>query len=293
MARTSTFALVSDVHFGPEARFAGKLRKLTARAPELLGAFVRRMNELVRPDFVVNLGDDLEDESPEADRARYAEFLGVLRGLDAPRVHVAGNHDTIHLKLAELATLWGPDHAWLGAAWRGPDDAGLHYAFDRDGVHFVVLHSHEKKDVEITLGSRQLAWLERQLARTALPTVVLVHHGVADQDLTGNRWFEGLEHICLVKERGELRRILAASGKVLVVVNGHLHWNHFDVVDELPIVTLQSLIENLDDDAPGRPAAAHAVVRVAPRGEGRFRVAVSVEGAERAHYQLDRTLRLG
>ena len=44
------------------------------------------------------------------------------------------------------------------------------------------------------------------------------------------------------------------------VFNGHLHWNHLDVIAGIPYVTVQSLIENLDDDAPGRAAAAHAVV---------------------------------
>ena len=51
-----TVALVTDLHFGPEARFAGKLRKLTAHAGDLARAFVERMNREVHPDLVVNLG---------------------------------------------------------------------------------------------------------------------------------------------------------------------------------------------------------------------------------------------
>ncbi len=31
------------------------------------------MNEEVRPDLIVNLGDDIEDESREADLERYGE----------------------------------------------------------------------------------------------------------------------------------------------------------------------------------------------------------------------------
>ena len=65
--------------------------------------------------------------------------------------------------------------------------------------------------------------------------------------------------------------------------NGHLHWNHLDVIRGVPYVTLQSLVENLDDDAPGRAAAAHAIVRVSRR-----RVVVEIEGTERARYQFDR-----
>ena len=78
--------------------------------------------------------------------------------------------------------------------------------------------------------------------------------------------------------------MFSESGRVVAVFNGHLHWNHLDLIDGLPFITLQSLIENLDDDAPGRPAAAHAVVRL-----GKRRIVVEIEGAERARYQFDTT----
>ena len=63
----------SDLHFGKEAGFDGKLRKLTTEAPRLTRAFVDRMNDVVHPDLVFNLGDDIEDESREADLARYRD----------------------------------------------------------------------------------------------------------------------------------------------------------------------------------------------------------------------------
>jgi 3',5'-cyclic-AMP phosphodiesterase len=264
-------ALVSDLHFGPPASFGGKLRKLTADAPLLARAFVERMNEVVKPDLVVNLGDDIEDEGLEADRARYGACVGVLRGARAELFHVAGNHDLVHL-----------DEADLLAAWGRPEIARLHYSFDRGGFHVTVLHTRERKDHDVSVGAEQLAWLADDLAATRLPTIVLMHHSAADQDLRGNRWFEGSPHLCLVRERRALRKLFEERG-VLAVFNGHLHWNHLDVIRGIPYVTLQSLIENLDDDAPGRPAAAHAVVRLGPK-----RIVVEVEGAERARYQFDR-----
>jgi PAS domain S-box-containing protein len=45
----------------------------------------------------------------------------------------------------------------------------------------------------------------------------------------------------------------------------------------------RTLVENLDDDAPGRPAEAHAIVRIT-----RSRVLVEVTGAEAAHWLLPR-----
>ncbi|MCA9624462.1 MAG: metallophosphoesterase, partial [Myxococcales bacterium] len=117
-----TLGVVSDVHFGPEARFDGKLRKLTARSPELLEGVVGELRDRHRVDLLVNLGDCIEDESPAADAERYRACLQVLEQGGMERVHVAGNHDRIHLGDADLRQAWGMPAA-------GP----LYRSFDRGG----------------------------------------------------------------------------------------------------------------------------------------------------------------
>ena len=264
-----TIGFVSDLHFGPQAFHRGKLRKLTQHAGALAAEVVRAMNERHAPELLVNLGDDIEDEGRDADLARYAECQAILRGAAAEVVNVAGNHDTINLNRDDLARIWGRE---------GP----LHYAFDRHGFHFVVLQTFETKDVEVRIPAPQLAWLRDDLARTALPTVVLMHHPASEQELEDSRYFADAPHLALVKERADLRRILAESGRVRAVFNGHVHRNHLDVIDGIPYVTVQSLVENLDEDAPGRPAAAYAVARIDAR-----RLVVRVHGQDPARYQVE------
>jgi 3',5'-cyclic-AMP phosphodiesterase len=261
--------IITDLHFGPEVRWHGQLRKLTHRAAELTRAFVRRMNDEVKPDLVVNLGDDIEDESREADLERYGECQAILRGVRAPLVNVAGNHDSIHLNRDDLCGFW--QHT-------GP----LYYAFDQGGWRFVVLHTIERQDVEVRVPELQIEWLRAELRATALPVVVFMHHSASDQTLDDSRWWPGRSHLALVKERAEIRRAFEESAKVRAVFNGHLHWNHFDVIRGIPYVTVQSLIENLDEDAPGRPAAACAVVRLSER-----RMVVRVLGNDPARYQVE------
>src|SRR5262245_42955134 len=103
------FALVSDVHFGPNAYHDGKLRKLTHRAPELLAGVVEHLNRDERPELVINLGDSIEDKSRDADLKEYGHFVAVLRGAQAPLLHVAGNHDQVNLSDDDLRTLWQHD----------------------------------------------------------------------------------------------------------------------------------------------------------------------------------------
>jgi 3',5'-cyclic AMP phosphodiesterase CpdA len=263
------FALVTDVHFGPPAYFAGRLSKLSQEAPRLLAGVVDRLNTAEHPELVVNLGDVVEDENHDVDHARYGEFVSVLSRVNAAVLHVAGNHDSINLSDTELAALWGHHER-------------LFYARRIGGVSFVVLRTVEVKDRAVHLAEEQLAWLRDELGRLPAPVVVFMHHPASEMSLAGNRWFENAAHICRVAERRALRRILEDSGKVVAVFNGHAHWNHFDVIGGIPYVTLQSLIENLDEGPPGRPAAAWAVCEL-----DAHRLVIDVRGEERARYQLE------
>jgi 3',5'-cyclic AMP phosphodiesterase CpdA len=264
-----TLGIITDVHFGPAAFHDGKLRKLTHEAGELTREFVRIMNEDVKPDLVVNLGDDIEDESREADLERYGQCQDILRGARATLVNVAGNHDLIHLNRDDLARIWRQP---------GP----LYYSFDRNGWHVAVLHTIERKDVDVRLPDTQIAWLRDDLAKTSLPTIILMHHSASEQDVEDSRWWPGHANLALVHERAELRRVFEESGRVRAVFNGHLHWNHLDVIAGIPYVTIQSPIENLDDDAPGRAAASYAVVRLDAK-----RMIVRVRGNDPARYQVE------
>ena len=109
-----------------------------------------------------------------------------------------------------------------------------------------------------------------------------MHHSASEQELEDSRWFSRHPHLALVKERAELRQIFEESGRVRAVFNGHLHWNNLDVIRGIPYVTVQSLIENVDDDAPGRPAAAHAIVTLGER-----RMVIRVRGNDPARYQVE------
>ncbi|HET9956837.1 MAG TPA: metallophosphoesterase [Polyangiaceae bacterium] len=275
------FALITDVHFGPRAYHEGKLRKMSERAPELTARFVERMNAQERPELVFNLGDVIEDESRALDLKRYREFAQILAGVSGRVQHVPGNHDQVYLTREDLLSIWGHD-AERVAKGELSNCSELYYSFDFGGLHFLVLRTDEYKDHHIELPEVQMEFAERDLGATRLPTLVLMHHPASEQRLSGNRWFEKAPHVCRVRERGRLRRIFESSGRVVAVFNGHVHWNHLDVIAGIPYITLQSLTENLDEDAPGRPASAYAVCDIDARS-----LHVDIRGEEPLRFQLE------
>jgi 3',5'-cyclic-AMP phosphodiesterase len=260
---------VTDIHFGPQAFHEGKLRKMTHQAEPLLRQALSSMLEAGRPDLLVNLGDDVEDESRPLDLERYALCQEILREPGVTVVNVAGNHDMVHMGRDDLNRFWGRT---------GP----LYHAFDHKGFHVVVLQTFERAEIDCSIPAPQLEWLESDLSRTRLPSIVLMHHSAADQDLGTSRWFDTRPELALLRERADLRRILERSGKVRAVFNGHVHRNDMTMHGGIPYVTFQSLTENLDDDAPGRPSGAWAIAEIDTR-----KVDVRVHGADPARWTVE------
>ena len=138
------------------------------------------------------------------------------------------------------------------------------------------------------LPPEQIAWLREDLDAARYPVFVVVHHPLSDMCLKGNRWFERTPNICHVVEARAARKVLEDSGKVVAVMNGHVHWNHLDVIRGIPYITIQSLFENIDEDAPGRAAGTYAVADIDEQ-----RLLVRVLGEQPARYQFELEPRTG
>jgi 3',5'-cyclic AMP phosphodiesterase CpdA len=240
------FAILTDIHLGPEGVYNGTLRKVNKDAKKLLNEFIEEMNNNVKPEFVVILGDLIEDDDKATDIENINYIVKSLTKLNCPAHYAAGNHDLKKLSVEELANIFNQDK--------------LYYSFDSNNLHFVVLFSKTFKDRASSIEDEQKAWFQKDLDKTNKKCVVFVHHALSDQDLTGNPWFEGRPEHCLVGNRKEIRSIISASNKVIAVFNSHLHWDKKDVHDGIPHFTIQSLVENEDDK--GIASEAHAVINI-------------------------------
>ena len=259
------FAIISDIHVGEESEHKGVIRKLSRYSLKFLDDFIARMNTEVKPGFVVNLGDMINDVSYEADVKNLKLVLEALKRLTCPVFHLAGNHEQWTIEKKELESLIG-----------GP----VHYSFDASAYHGIVLFSEAYKGEDSTIGDEQKTWLQKELQNTHKKILVFVHHSLADQDLTGNFWFDERPNRALIGNREEIRKIMEESGKVVAVFNGHVHWNRMDVHNGIPYFNIQSLVENFNSD--GVPAECHAVVEIDDKG-----IDVDVVGTDKAHYQYE------
>ncbi len=241
------FAILSDIHLGPEEYYKGVLRKINKKVKIFLDKFIEEINNNIKPEFLVVLGDLIQDENLINDRNNLNHIIGSLKRLNCSIYYVAGNHDLKNISEDELATLF--------------NQKNLYYSFDLENYHFIILFSKRFDDkIRFYISDEQKDWLQQELDKTENKCVVFVHYGLADQDLTGNPWFEGKPEKCLIMNRKEIRNILSKSNKVVAVFNSHLHWDKKNIHDKIPYFTIQSFVENEMDK--GIVSKAYAVVNI-------------------------------
>lgn len=227
------FAILTDIHLGPNASYKGVLRKLNKDVKVFLKEFIDEMNDNVKPSFVIVLGDLIEDDNETKDKNNIKYIVETLKKIECPVHYVAWNHDVINISEDDLVELFNQEN--------------LYYSFDKWDYHFITLFSKVSEDRTIWITEEQKEWLKNDLDATNKKCIVFVHHSLADQNLIGNPWFENRPENCLIANRTEIRSILSSSEKIISVFNGHLHWNKHDIHDNIPYFTVQSLTENEDD----------------------------------------------
>lgn len=268
------FAIINDIHNGPpDSGFhKGIQRKLTFMAKDLVGKFVSEMNEAVHPEFVINLGDLIEDvNNRETDLRYFRETVQLLSPLTMPAYTLIGNHD--------VRTLTDQDMREILNYKR------LYYSFDHGDFHFIALsftmtgnHTVDLEDIKAEVLPDQLEWLANDLSTTSKPTIVFIHYGLADDDMKGNFWFNDDPDYGLLHNRAKVRRILEDSGKVRAVISGHQHWNRMKVHNGIPYFVVTSLVENFQND--GIAAEAHTIVTVTDE-----QIVVDVKGNDPARFE--------
>jgi len=235
-------AIVTDIHHG-----ADHYAKKGTAALGLMAEFARFVADAA-PDLVLDLGDRISDRDAEHDRRLEQEVAEAFAGIEAPVFHLCGNHDLDYLTVAENEALLGQKLGhqtvdvgdWRIVLWRA--DSRIH----RPGG-FVLQES-------------DLAWLDEVVHNADRPLLVTSHVPLSGHDQTGNYWFEQSPEKSRYPGTERLRTVLSRARVPMACIAGHVHWNTLTVVDAIPHVTLQSLVE-LSSTSP-QPAAAWGLLEL-------------------------------
>jgi|GEM_PF-899801 len=233
---------------------------------KLQGVHQRIVKQIVdlKPEFIMQTGDLIKDNSVEADWTMYDRVTQPLRDAKIPFYPSRGNHD---------AKAEPPSGKGYTAHVSSPFDSGdiktkFYYAFSRHNNRFIVVDSMQS----YAPGTEQYAWLEDELKKSqdkATNTFVMFHespysvgpHAVQDEAMITRAYlcplfvkykpravFCGHDHLYYRTKREGITYIVTGGGGAPVY-----HPENIDaMLPEKPIV-VQNGKEKKDDTVPAAP----------------------------------------
>ncbi len=224
-----TLAIITDIHNGPD-----RGTKLGTMALPLLARFRDFVADL-RPACTVEMGDRISEVDEQTDRKLVADVASALAKFPSPIHHILGNHDVAKLSVEDNEDLMQRSFASS--------------SMDINGFHLVFWNANDKLDyvTGFSLAPTDLEWLRADLAATELPSIIFTHVPLDNGSMKGNFYFDkAYPHAGAYPEaQGEaIRDVIERSGKVILCLNGHAHWNAYHGIDGTHYVTIPSLTES-------------------------------------------------
>lgn len=204
-------AVVTDIHYGltEEGQTASKLGlQMLEQSLETIGqdSF----------DLLVDLGDRLNDKKLADARACLKELALCFRNIRMPRHHILGNNDILDVQKQEKI---------LGTTL-------TNHSITMSGWHFIFLSAYDGS-IAGNLDDFSLNWLERELKTNDFPKIVFSHQPLDGQELPDNRFFKDDITDAYSKGSAIARTILEESGKVKLVISGHIHQNKVCEINDI------------------------------------------------------------
>ena len=233
----------SDIHY-MDRDYHGT-RKLTQYCIPLLDELIERINNEIKPDACVCLGDIIQDTLNHDDDIRNMKFIWEkLKKINVPFFSCIGNHDLKMMKSRkEIEEIFGYENAC--------------FSTDVDGYHLVLLSTevrnelgHEHGGIFKTqyMDEKDIEWLKTDIENIDKPTIIFTHYGLAEDTMKGNFWFEEDIDGALLKNRNEIKEIINNNKNIVTVFSGHQHWSKQILEDGMQYNIVGSLIENINDN---------------------------------------------
>ncbi|UCI31748.1 metallophosphoesterase family protein [Mesorhizobium sp. B4-1-4] len=248
-------ALVADIH-------AGETRSNieSAKAFPLLTDVVQQANN-AGVDLFVTLGDNVNATNREEDFRHLCAVREILDRVRAPVVPLFGNNELKFLGAERAAEALGCKatsevlslREWTLIFWRPTCELSLSNG--------------------LLLSDEDFSWLRDAVKEATYPSVLFLHAPIDGNAMVGNYYFSERPDLASYRNAAEARSIIEGSGKVVLVLGGHVHWHSTSTIDGIHHKTIPSLTDTFkaDDSA----SEAWAILELS-----RERISLDVFGRE-------------
>lgn len=221
----ATIGLLTDIHHANKGDLGSRCYRASLSKVDFA------LSKLVpqRPDRLVHLGDLIDSHKTDLEEEMAARTV-AQRFLETgiPYHLLMGNHCLSRMTKDRYGEV--------------TKSAGTYEAFDINGVRFLCLDACYRSDgVDYGMGKydwqdcfipdKQIDWIERQLSSAKGPAVVFSH-----------QLLDGMPTMS-IRNHEKVREVLAKSGKVAAVLQGHFHQNRLRMIQGVPYTVLRSVID--------------------------------------------------
>jgi len=217
--------LFGDLHVGiNKGNLPGK------DALGLLQKFVKYLNDNIKPDLAIDLGDRLNSVDNEGNKKNLNLLASVLSELNCPIKYILGNHDLDNITLKENEEILNTSLS--------------NQMISLEGFRFLLINSQDPiiDGIGGWISEESLSWIEKELKKSSDKFVLFTHQAIDDQSLDGNKNFNNIEKLAFVCNKRAIRDLLNKYSNVIASVNGHLHWSNL-FFEKIPFITVPSFTE--------------------------------------------------
>ena len=234
--------IFGDIHYIDKKPKWNVNRKLVEYAEELTIKLVDKINNDIKPDIVINLGDMIQTSGNlEDDKKNIMHICNLLNKIQKPYYTLIGNHELKSVESnKEVLDLLNYKTA--------------SYSLDIDEYHLIFIgtdiNNEDKKYRTQYISEKDLLWLEKDLEVSKDKKIFLFSHfGIAeDINIKENFWCysEDGENLML-RNRAKLKQLIKDKN-IIAVFCGHQHWTKKIEENGINYYMLGSLTENINND---------------------------------------------
>lgn len=243
--------IITDIHYGPLRIFKGQNRGNGSDALEKLPIIFEHMKKN-GVEAIINLGDNLAEEGKDKDLAKLHDISSVFRDSGIDVYHILGNHECTTLTKEESMGCLSMKSPYY---FIGTKVCRLFFLDAQDNTCSGLISDEQKK------------WFQEELPRCD-SAYVFVHQSLAEPEPKDNPWFCNGYSGTMVKNRKEIRNIIENSGKVRLVMNGHLHEIRRQDINGIIYQTLGSWSEFMPN---GKRYESYAILEINQRNHSLMR----------------------
>lgn len=234
--------IFADIHYIDKIPNLPVKRKLMEYADELTRNLIDKINNEIKPDMVICLGDMIQASNDiNTDKENIKYILNLFKKINKPYYIVLGNHELKSVKNnKEILDLIGYKSAT--------------YSLDVDDYHFVFVGTDINAEDKVCrtqyISENDLEWLKNDLeVNKDKKIIVFSHFGIAeDTNIKENFWCysEDGENLML-RNRTKLKELME-NKNIVAVFCGHQHWTKNVEENRINYYMLGSLTENINED---------------------------------------------